>query len=139
MKKIIDYYYKFDRNVKTFKRFDLVAKSGCYSPLEEHNKKGEIFIYCVRTDDMRHIKKKSDFALTSRSSKYLSGLFFPEIQKPNLAYGDMLYTHDLLLVNLMDNSLEIFVCKDMLQFKDMILQMFVSGDLDEIIEEFRRN
>jgi hypothetical protein len=138
MDNIIDYYLRFDRNTKTYRRFDLKAKSGSYSPIEvTANKQGEIFVYYVKTDGIGHFKKKTEYALTTRNSKYLSGIFFPEIDKPHLAYGDINQTNDLLLINITDNTLEMFICKDRLQFKDTILQMYISGTLDEIIKEFR--
>jgi hypothetical protein len=140
MEKIIDYYLRFERNQKTYSRFDMKAKSGSYSPIEETaNKHGEIFVYYVKTDGIRHLKKKTDFALTIGNGKYLSGLFFPEIDKPYLAYGDIPQTNDLLLINIKDNTIEMFICKDRLQFKDVILQMYILGTLDEIIQGYREN
>jgi hypothetical protein len=88
--KLIDCYYRFEKlnPEKSKSRFDLVYNSDIYEPLHNPNPKGEVFIYFGSNPNIKANKhRKTDLTITARNH-HLTSVFIPEIEKPNLAYGD---------------------------------------------------
>ena len=138
MEQLINNYLLFKQNEKTLSRYDLISSSAQYLPIEASaNKKGEVFIYFNKTEFIKSVKSKGDYCLTKRNSEWLSSLTFPDISEPHLAYGDVFKTNDLMIVFKTNQHIEIYICKDRLQFRDMIIQMLISGQLDEQLESFK--
>ena len=97
---LLDIYYGFERlsNSRSKSRLDLVTCSQIYEPLQKQSK---AWVYLIKVPE--HIRgnqaRKSELGLVGSDGKYISGVFIPEITKPELGYGDIKGTTDAALFN----------------------------------------
>lgn len=135
--KVIDCYYRFEKlnPEKSKSRYDLTFNSATYEPLNNPNHKGEIFIYFGSNPYIKSSSnRKASFSISARN-KHLTGVFIPEIEKPNYAYGDN--GKDALLIIMTERCIEIFICKDKKNLTANLLNLLFDGELDSEIEAFR--
>jgi len=131
----IDTYYRFEKsNTKSKTRYDLVFNKGYYEPLHQTNKNDECWIYFgnnphIKTRDER----KSDIAISTRAG-HLTSVFIPDIDKPNLAYGDFGNDAFLIVINV---NIEIMVLKGQKHIQTTLNNLFLDGEFDEDLKEFR--
>jgi len=125
---MIDNYFKFEKNLnsKAKTRYELVGYS---EPVYDHlNLK---FIYFMNTPERikANQKRKSDFGISQK--EWISSVFIPDIEKSNLAYGDVKNTEDLILIIISENVLEFFLCKGKRNLFQTVLNLLYDGELDE--------
>lgn len=132
---MITHYLKFMKlNLsKSKSRYDLVAYT---EPIYEGINTPFIYLY----SNPQYIKAKNgrtpNFAITSTKGHISSG-FISDITKPNYAYGDIKNTKDLLIFNITDLEIEVFVCKDKKFLFEPVMNLLFDGELDNIIQELR--
>lgn len=131
---MIDNYLKFEKNQtgKSKTRFELVRFSEpVYDPLNLS------FIYFMNTPERikANQKRKSDFGISQK--EWISSVFIPDIEKSNLAYGDVKNTKDLILIIISENVLEFFICKEKRFLFQTVLNLFYDSELHEEIEKIR--
>lgn len=136
--KVIDCYYRFERldNSKSKSRFDLVYYSEIYEPLDHFNKEGKFWIYLAKGEYLRtHSKRKPDLAISTRLGHYLTGVYIPELDKPNLAFGD--YLQDALLFVIAEGMIEILICKGKKNIVHNLFNLLFDEELTQELEKFR--
>lgn len=135
---VIDCYYRFERldNSKSKSRFDLVYFSDTYEPLNQFNKEGKFWIYLAKGESLRtHSKRKPDLAISTRSGHYLTGVYIPELEKQNLAFGD--YLQDALLFVIAEGVIEILICKGKKNIVHNLFNLLFDEELTQELEKFR--
>jgi len=131
----IDAYFRFERiKLKSKTRYDLIFNNGYYEPLHQTNKNGECWIYFgnnphIKTRDER----KSDIAISTRAG-HLTSVFIPEIEKPNFGFGD--FDNDAFLI-VVNRTIEILVFKGKKHIQSTLNNLFLDGEFDDEINEFR--
>ena len=136
---LLDIYYGFERlsNSRSKSRLDLVTLTQTYELLPNPNK---AWIYLIKVHE--HIRgnqaRKSELCLTGSDGKYISGVFIPEITKPEIGYGDIKGTTDAALFLLGENSLEILIAKGKKNTAFALYQLLADGELDHEIEALRK-
>lgn len=131
---MIDNYLKFSRNTsgKAKTRFELTDYTiPVYDPLNKD------FIYFMNTPERIKAKqqRKSDFGISQKD--WISSVFIPDISKPNFAYADIKDSDDLILINISDNHLDMFVCKGKKNLFQSVLNLYFDSELDEEMENLR--
>jgi len=130
---MIEHYFKFVHLPdKAKSRYELKNLSmPVYEPLNLP------FIYFGNTPE--HIKarqkRKSDFGISQKH--WISSVFIPDISKPNIAYGDLKNTIDLILIIILENELELFVCRNKKHLFQSILNLYNDGELNSEIQEIK--
>ncbi|MCH8941605.1 MAG: hypothetical protein IIA48_04085 [Bacteroidetes bacterium] len=134
---IIDCYYKFEKfdNTKCKTRFELVYCSDFYEPLNNPNNKGEIFIYLGHNPNIKASHNRKSNLTISVRNKHLTSVFIPEIEKPNLAYGD--YSQDAILIIISEKTIELLICKGKKNTLSILYNLLYDGELNQEIEAFR--
>jgi len=134
---MINNYFKFERleQIKAKTRFDLTAYTmPVYEGLNEE------FIYL--TTDTGRINAKDDkkpvYRLISKKG-HISGVFIPDITKPNIAFGDIKGTKDLLILFIKECSIEIFVSIGKKNLENGIFNLVNDGELEGKMAELRKN
>ena len=139
---MIDFYFQYRKNDKTQSRYDLIKylnKDENYeSLLMPANKKGDNYLYfgkcfCNINSDS---KRKPNYCL-KKNNKHFTGLYFIFEEKPNLCYGDVKNSLDLLIVQFNHDELEIFVFCNKEPFSNMITQQFYDEMISDEIELVR--
>ena len=134
---MIDVYLTYKQNEKTPERYDLEYSSEAYKPLQlPCNKRSDVYVYLRKSEGLKAIENRKAEMMLVNPEKHITGLFFPNEDMPQFCYGDIKDTRDLLLI-LINGKIEIFVCKGKLPFKNMILNNFFNGDLNDEIESLR--
>ena len=137
---LLDIYYGFERlnNSRSKTRLDLVVGTQIYEPLQKSSK---AWIYLIKVPE--HIRgnqaRKSELCLTGSDGKYISGVFIPEITKPEIGYGDIKGTTDAALFLLAENSLEILISKGKKNTAFALFQLLADGELDREIEILKQS
>ena len=138
---ILDSYYKFEKlpnkgRGKT--RRDLVAFTNHYEPLHKANKAGDVWVYLNNPD---HIQSKLGRRpeQTISNTGHVSSVFKPDLEHPDLGYGDSKDTTDALLFVFSPdlNCLEIFIAKGKKHIMQNLFTVFVDGELDSELETLR--
>ncbi|MDR3596492.1 hypothetical protein [Clostridium sp.] len=135
--KVIDCYYRLEKlnPEKSKSRFDLVYNSDIYEPVHNPNPKGEVFIYLGSNPNIKaNGHRKTDLTISARN-KHLTSVFIPEIEKPNLAYGD--YSQDAILIILSEKSIELLISKGNKNILPNLYNLLFDDELNEEIEAFR--
>ena len=108
---IIDAYFRFNRldQTKSKTRYDLTAYTKpVYEPIYKTNKKGQCFLYYSTTP--AHVQarqhRKTSVSITVVKD-YLTGVYFPEATRQDIALGDIKNTNDALLILFSMNCIEI--------------------------------
>lgn len=134
---MINHYFKFEKlqHIKAKTRYDLIAYTiPVYDGLNEE------FIYL--TSDTKRINakedKKPEYRLISKKG-HISGIFIPDITKPNIAFGDIRGTKDLLILIIQENTIEIFVAIGKKNLENGIFNLVNDGELDGKMAELRKN
>ena len=140
---ILDSYYRFERNEdsRSKTRLDLKGFSEHYEPLHITGRKGDVFIYLYGIPEAIKADRKrlGDLSLVNKNG-YLSALFFPEVEKPNCAYGDVKNTEDAMLVVLKNDKklIEVFIAKGKKNVVHNLYHLWLDGELDQEIESLRK-
>lgn len=140
---ILDTYYCYERNEdsKSKTRLDLKSYYRRYAPLHIKGRRGDVFIYLYGVPEAIKADKKriGELSLVTKNG-YLSALFFPEIERPNCAYGDIKGTEDAMLVVLKDDKklIEIFIAKGKKNVVHNLYHLWLDGELDQEIEDLRK-
>lgn len=138
---ILDCFYRFRKTAGRKTRFHLEAFAGEYEPLHQPLKKsGEIVIYLSKPcflNQPKAGKRTADFAL-NRSSENISSCFFPDLENPSIAYGDIRNTEDAGIFVIKEDSLEVFISKGRKAHALGIWQVFVEGDLADEAEMLKK-
>jgi hypothetical protein len=140
---LLDIYYRFQKqdDSKSKYRRDLFINSEYYEPLHYKNKHGKVWIYLSPPPEKikSNQKRLCDLSLTRGNGDYISGLYFPEPDSPDLAYGDVKNTQDALLVLLSDlnRTIEIFVSKGKKNNVQSLFFLFNDGELYSEIDAYR--
>jgi len=137
---LLDTYYGFERlsNSRSKSRLDLVTLTQTYELLPNPNK---AWIYLIKVPE--HIRgnqaRKSELCLTGSDGKYISGVFIPEITKPEIGYGDIKGTTDAALFLLGENSLEVLIAKGKKNTAFALYQLLADGELDREIDILKQS
>jgi len=132
---MIDAYYKFERvklNSKT--RYDLTYNQGSYSPLHKTNKKGECWIYFSKSLYIKFKSNRKTDSTISNKTGHITSVFIPEIEQPNFGYGD--FDNDAFLI-VVNGSIEILVFKGKKHIQSTLNNLFLDGEFDEALRDFR--
>ena len=135
---LLDVYLRFERLGKTRSkaRLDLVGYNQVYEPLQKQDK---VWIYLSSTPE--HIspnqKRKSELCITGSDGKYITGVFIPDIHRPEIGYGDIKATTDAALFLICENSLEVLIAKGKKNSVFALYQLLADGELDEEIGALR--
>lgn len=133
---MIDAYYKFEKlnNGKSKTRYDLINHSSIYEPLHQTNKNGECWIYLFNNPNIKiRNERKSEISISTRRG-HLTSLFIIDIEQPNLAYGD--FDNDAFLI-VIGKAIEILVFKGKKHFQSTLNNLFLDGEFDEALRDFR--
>jgi hypothetical protein len=136
--KVIDCYYRFEKlnNSKSKTRFDLVYCSDIYEPLNQISKTGEFWVYLQKGEHViSHGKRKPDLALSIRTGHHLTGVYIPEIERPNLAFGDC--SQDALLFIIAEGVIEVLICKGKKNLVQNLFNLLYDGEFDSEIDRYR--
>ena len=137
---LLDIYYGFERlsNSRSKSRLDLVTSTQIYEPLQKQSK---AWIYLIKVPEhiRGHQARKSELCLTGSDGKYISGVFIPEIIKPEIGYGDINGTTDAALFLLGENRLEILIAKGKKNSTFALYQLLADGELDREIEILKQS
>jgi hypothetical protein len=124
-------------------RFDCVAFSGDYEPLESlRNKEGKLFIYLTGIPEhfKAQAKRKADLLLSK--TKSLSSIFIPDIQRP-AGYGDIIGTQDGFIIEFQKNSenqiigFNLFIARGQRSNRIGLYNLFCDQELNEEIESLK--
>lgn len=131
---MIDNYLKFLRNTsgKAKTRYDLDEYSEpVYDPLNKE------FIYFMNTPEKikANQKRKSDYGISQK--EWISSVYIPDITKPNFAFADIRNSEDLILINISENELEMFVCKGKKYLYQSLINLYFDSELDEEIRRIK--
>ncbi|MBU0476142.1 MAG: hypothetical protein KKF62_18500 [Bacteroidetes bacterium] len=131
----IDAYFRFERiKLESKTRYDLTFNQGSYSPLQEINKNGECWIYFSKSLYIQFkSNRKTDSAISTRE-RHITSVFIPEIEKPNFGFGD--FDNDAFLI-VVNGTIEILVFKGKKHIQSILNNLFLDGEFDEALEEFR--
>lgn len=134
---MIEYYLKFERLdlSKSKQRFDLTEYT---NPIYDH-----LYIpFIYLNDNFKGISQKSikkpNHRLVSNKGTHISGIFIPDITKPNIAFGDIKGTKDMLILILKDSTIEIFVAVGKKNIENSISCLIYDGELDAKMNELRQ-
>ncbi len=140
---ILDTLYCFEKNEdsRSKTRLDLKAFTERYEPLHKEGRHGDVFIYNYGIPDAvkAHSKRLGDTQITNGDG-YISALFFPEIENPNQAYGDIKNTEDAILVHFKHGKkqMEIYVSKGKKNCVHNLYHLWLDGQLDQEIENLKK-
>lgn len=131
--------YRKDAHKKSL--YILAAFSEHYPPIHRPRKKGNeipLYISSGRPTVHTHSKRKPALEMSGVEGHY-SGLFIPDPQRPELAFGDMAGTEDALLVIIHDGQAEVLACKGKKSVSSQLYAMLADADQDLMseIEEHR--
>lgn len=137
-KSIFHSYYLFKRNDKarSKSRYEAESVYNPYAPLECHGKNGKPYLYYYDAKEIVKADSKRKPDRCFQSKHYVSGVFFPYIEIPSLAYGDFIGTDDCFIVLFGEDtqSFEIFICDNKKYMIHSIVQMFLDGEFDKEVE-----
>jgi hypothetical protein len=137
---LLDLYCRFERlgNTRSKARLDLVARTQEYEPLQKQGK-AWVYLSVVPEHIRANQQRKSELGITGSDGKYISGVFIPSIQRPNIGYGDIKGTTDAALFLIDENSLEILIAKGRKNTVFALYQLLADGELDGEIEALRKH
>jgi hypothetical protein len=134
---MITAYLKFQKKQETKTRFNLIAYSKPAYENESFNPLIKPFIYAGHNPNIKaSLERKSDLQI-NWNGRNLSSLFFIDIEKPALAYGDIYKTEDLILFVKENDIIEMFILKDKINHLQAVLDLWQDDELNSEIEYFR--
>jgi hypothetical protein len=134
----IDCIYKYRKQDGIKSGFFLEFQTGFYSPLqnirfERGAMKGKVGLYLCNPNVNAHSSRQPSFTLSGQASNRISGVFFPDVNRPTMGFGDVQGMPDLLLVKESPESLTLFILKGRKTVTRDLLQLWFDGELDEEI------
>jgi hypothetical protein len=136
-------YCKLQRLTKAATRFDCVETTGSYLPFdnEASPETGVFRAYITKTPSCfkRCGSRAADRTLKGRV-KSISGIFTPDIDFPNLGYGDVYGTQDAILFIFNDEQtqVELFVFKGMHNMQQQLFIQLRNGTLNNLLDAVRK-
>jgi hypothetical protein len=136
---MITHYFKFIKNPDRKTRFDLVAYSIPAYENESFNPLVKPFIYAGRNPYIKaNAQRKSELQI-SWKGKNLSSVYFIDIENPELAYGDINNSKDLIIFVIKDEIIEMFILRDNKNHLNMIIDFLNDNELNPEMEYLRNN
>ncbi len=129
---MIDSYYCYEKAKGSKTKFVLTAFTNQYEPLHVTTAKNEYVIYLSERPDFINSKleRKPQYTLdcgkVNGIKSFHTGIYF-EPNEREKGFGD--FKQDLILVNLIFDTLEIFVCKGSKQYFGSFYSMFIENDV----------
>jgi hypothetical protein len=134
---MITHYLKYRKVPDRKTRFDLFKYSEPIYNIDSFKPLVKPFIYVCRNP---HIKantcRKSDIQV-SWNGNHLTSVYFFDTDKPELAYGDIINSDDLIIFLIIDDIVEMFILKGKKNFLSMIVDILIDNELNQEIEIFR--
>jgi len=134
---MITHYLKYRKVPDRKTRFDLISYSEPAYDNDSFKPLVKPFIYVCRNP---HIKantcRKSDIQI-SWNGKNLSSVYTIDIEKPELGFGDVNNSADLIIFLIRDDIIEMFILKDKKNYSSMIIDILIDNELNQEIEIFR--
>jgi hypothetical protein len=132
---IIDALYIFKKDAGKKTKYSLAANSEHYEPLHKQSKRSnDIPLYL--TSNPGYIDadpaRKPALGLSTAGGVHCTGLFIPDPNRPNLAYGD--YQADAFLCFLSEGEAEVFICKGKKNLAMNLYGMAADLDIDLVAE-----
>jgi len=141
---LIDSYslYKHDTSTKT--KYLLKSFSGVYDPLHRPSKRINevpLYITSVPNSIKSNARRKPNQTLSGTGSTYISGIFNPDLNSPEIGYGDIRGTEDALLIITKESQAEILVFKGKKSVAYQLYTILLDPDIDllEELEDHRSN
>ena len=126
--------YRKEQGKKT--KFILRKRFGHYDALHKSGKRNptEIPLYISPVPDAvhSHSQRKPSLAISGAGGVYFSGLYIPDLTKPNIAYGDM--AEDALLFIKGEDQAEVLVSKGKKVLSFQLFNMLSDNDSDMMAE-----
>lgn len=136
---MITHYFRFKKNPDRKTRFDLIAYSLPAYENDSFNPAVKPFIYAGRNPNVKSSsQRKSDLQISWRG-KNLSSVYFLDIENPELAYGDINNSKDLIIFVVKDDIIEMFILTDNKNHLNMIVDYLNDNELYPEMEYFRHN
>ena len=140
---LIDSYSLFKKDLNWKTKYILAACSVPYEILHRPNKKGEMVLYLSAVPDCveSHSHRKPALSLSISGSIYISGLYIPDLKKPEIAFGDVKGTEDAILCLTGENQLELFIAKGKKALSHQLYQLFhdsADAELEAEIADHRQ-
>jgi hypothetical protein len=140
---LIDYRYHYEKQEGLKSGFYLESHTGIYLPL--HNirfqagkMKGKVGLYRCSPSVKAHSERKPSYTLSGQASNRVSGVFFPDVNRPSTGFGDVQGMPDLLLVTDCPTSLTLLILKGRKTVARDLVQLWFEGELDEEIADLER-
>ena len=118
-------------------RMDCTASTGEYPLFEAmaaRSKVGRLFLYVTKVPDRftADAQRRADRILSNCT--HLSSIYVPDLEMPNLGYGDVAGTEDALLLKFSgegDEALDLYVARGYKNNALALFQLWTDGGLDE--------
>ncbi len=134
----IDVYFKFEKDLSKKSKYNLINYSEDYLPIFLPDKKGNIIIYYyMNKNNVGKEMRKPLYAITMKGNFYLSGVFMPDFEFPNIGYGDVNGTEDALIFIKKNNIIELFIAKGKKNQVSFLYQLITNGELEKEMENLR--
>jgi hypothetical protein len=130
---LVDSYSLFKKDLNWKTKYILAACSVPYEVLHRPNKKGDVVLYLTAVPDCieSHSHRKPPMSLSISGNIYISGLYIPDLRKPEMAFGDVKGTEDAILCIIGESQIEIFIAKGKKALSHQFYQLFSDGaDID---------
>lgn len=124
-------------------RFDCIASTGEYPKFEEMAARSKVKrFYCyyngIPDSFSNRVRQKAERAITS--TKNISSVFIPNINKPLFGFGDVKGTQDaiLFIFSADYNLMEIFIARGYKHQQRALYNAMLMGDLNNEIAQIRQ-
>ena len=136
---MITHYLRYLKRADRKTRFDLIAYSLPAYENDSFNPIVKPFIYAGRNPYIKaNSQRKSDLQI-AWNGKNLSSIFFIDIEKPALAYGDINNSNDLIIFIVKDEIIEMFILRDNKNHLTVITDLLLDSELNPEMEYLRNN
>jgi hypothetical protein len=136
---MITHYLKYLKQPERKTRFNLIAYSLPAYENDSFNPLVKPFIYAGRNPNIKaNVQRKSDLQITW-NTKFISSVYFSDIENPVYAYGDINNTNDLIIFNVKDEIIEMFILRDNKNHLTVISDLLSDSELNPEMEYLRNN
>jgi len=136
---MITHYLKYIKQAERKTRFNLVAYSLPAYENDSFNPLVKPFIYAGKNPHIRATSQRKSDLQIAWNNKNLSSIYFIDIDKPELAYGDINNTSDLIIFIVKDEIIEMFILRENKNHLTIISDLLLDSELQPEMEYLKKN